>query len=493
MGISTHHLLRSLVVTAFIGICLTSTSLARFQTAIPKYEVADSLLSAGLASFANGQYEVAEATMDRVLNEFQLNQATTTAILFAAKSAYRLGNYERTRSYLSGFAGTYGTSSYVDEARQLDRLSFDAIKYASSKGPGLGVIFSLGQEESKQSQEIFNGVRVAVDQFNEDPARRPIQMTFRDINGGAAAARRAVRELASEGVSIIIGTLFSEEALAAAEEAERLKVLFVAPLATDDNLVANRTHTFQANPSMNVRGSAMARFVANGLGLDSIAVILASDDRKISKRQADGFLEEASRLGLVVNMMSVLDRESDLRKLDEILAPDTLKNSQAVYIPLASRNPVATVGAILSNLDRLNPNIRVIGNEGWQDLPQKSHASAYLVTYGNEFWIDPQSSEYRSFTIAFKAIARAEPGRLGVTGFDVTNFVLSILGELEGITSSEDPEMLDESNTTDQLIEAFKIHPAFQGLGLRIHFDGSYVNQALFYHRYSDGALTLIR
>ena len=43
------------------------------------------------------------------------------------------------------------------------------------------------------------------------------------------------------------------------------------------------------------------------------------------------------------------------------------------------------------------------------------------------------------------------------------------------------------------LAESLLSRDPFQGLGLRIHFEGSNVNQALFYFRYRDNLLALIR
>jgi branched-chain amino acid transport system substrate-binding protein len=453
---------------------------ARFQTVIPNIVAADSLLEVGLADFKAGNYTDAQAAFDQILSRYPTNSASSSAAILAAKSAYRLGQYQQARSFLSGFAATYGSSSYVTEARNLDEMAFEAIRFGTESTLTLGVLFSLDRNERHQTQEIFNGIRLAVDAHNAQRNSSPVKMIFRDIDGGSASARRAVRELADQNVSAIIGTLFSEEAIAAAQEAERLKTVFVAPLATDDNLTTNRSFTFQANPSMAIRGASMARFAVNGLRLDSFAVVLSVDERKISERQADGFLEEASRLGAVINQIHILPDENALYRLAEVIPSDTLDAAHAVYIPLASRNPVATVGAILSNLDRMNRDVRVIGNEAWQDLPQKTHASAYLTTYGDEFWVDAESVEYQRFVRSFRALSDTVPERLGVTGFDVTNFVLDSLEEANGENGAALAKIMRNSDP-------------FQGLGLRIHFDGGSINKALFYHRYRDNQLSLIR
>ena len=477
MGVSIRFIISNVLVLLIWATVALVPAVARFQNVIPSIPEAESLLDVGLQQFENGNYVDSGATFDRLLNEFPTNQTTTTASLLAAKSAYRREEFERARTYLNGFAGKYPSSGFLAEARLLDTMALEAIKYRTEDALDLGIILSLNTKEGAQTQGMFNGIRLAVDQHNADSRNRPVRMIFRNIDGGASATRRAMRELSALGVSAVIGTLFSEEALAAAEEAERSKTVFIAPLATDDQLVNGKTYTFQANPSMRVRGAAMARFAVLGLRLDSIAVILAADDRKISERQADGFLEEASKLGATISMVTVLPNEGSLFNLSEALPADTLDQVNAVYIPLAARNPVATVGGILSNLDRMNPRIRVIGNEGWQELPQKAHASTYLATYGDEFWYDSESENYLQFARSYKALAANEPDRLGVTGFDVTSFLLDTMDGIE----------------EQSLAESLLSRDPFQGLGLRIHFEGSNVNQALFYFRYRDNLLALIR
>ena len=464
----------------FIGVVLvlgTFPAQARYQTVIENNGVADSLFSVGLEQFTQGDYAQSQALFDRVINEFRPNRSTTAAVIFAAKSAYRQKKYELVRAYLNGFAISYASSSYLDEAKRMDELALGAMQIVSADVVDIGVILSLDRDERQQTQEIFNGIRLAIDENNKVSQNKPIRMVFRDIDGGATAARKAVRELAAAKVTAILGTLFSEEALAAADEANKLSTVFIAPLATDDDITQGKPFAFQANPSMKTRGAAMARFVKNGLRLDNVAVILAADERKISERQADGFLTAASELGLTITMVNVLPSENSLYSLADTLPSDTLNQSDVIYIPLASRTPVATVGSILSNLDRMNKNIRVIGNEGWQDLPQKTYASAYLATYGSAYWVDPSNTGFAVFSRSYKALSDKDPDKLAVTGYDVTRFVLKAINEAG--SGSIEQKMRD----MDQ----------FEGLGIRIHFDGQNINQALFYHRYRDNQLTLIK
>ncbi|MBT3448064.1 MAG: ABC transporter substrate-binding protein [Bacteroidetes Order II. Incertae sedis bacterium] len=485
MGVNTLRFSLLLLILALAG---TISARAQYSVGIPSIQEADSLLSVGIRAFDQGRYETARSTFDRILTEFEDNAATTTAVLFAAKSAYRTAEYPEARAYLSGFTGAYPSSGYVDDAALLDEMALQASGNTEDLITNVGVILSLSEDERAATQEMFNGVRLAIEAHNRLGKDTPIRMIYRDIEGGATAARRAMRELASEDVAFVIGTLFSEEAIAAAQEAERTKTVFLAPLATDERVAENKNFTFQANPSMSVRGAAMARFAVNGLRLDSLAVIIADDDRNISEKLSDGFVEEASRLGAETLLVSILPDESSLYQLADEFPSDTLNDVQAVYIPIVSNEPIKTAGAVMSNLDRITRllfsdfgtstrAVRILGNASWHDLPQLTHASNYTATYGNDFLLRLETTAYQELVSSFNELSGHAPGRLGVTGYDVTTFALEALF----------------SDSSLPLEELLRRKSPFEGVGLRIHFDQNNVNQALFYHRYRDGKLTLIR
>lgn len=470
---------RIAAVACLLAVAITFAGAARAQlrVGIPSLHAADSLLVVGVEHFESGNYSLARSAFDGVLRDFRDNTATTTAVMLAAKSAYRQRLFEDVLTYLNGFASSYPSSGYVSEARFLSDLSVRAIKYSGTDSRTIGVILSLNEEERIQTQEMFNGIRLAVDYYNQNSSDRSVRMIYRDSDGGPPAVRKAVRELARQDVDLIIGTLFSEDAIAAANEAERQRVVFIAPLATDERVSSAKEYAFQANPSMSVRGAAMARFAVNGLRMDSLGVILALDDRKISERLADGFIQEASRLGADIGFILILQDESPLFQLAVQLPPDTLKGIDAVYIPLASRDPVSLAGAIFSNLDRISKDVRVLGNSAWHNLPQLSHASAYTTTYGNDYLVHIESADYQVFREKFKILSGTEPGRLGVTGYDVTTYMLNALS----------------SGSMGSLADVIRRQRPFEGLGMRIHFNGMNVNQSLYYHRYRDNILSLIR
>ena len=444
---------------------------------IPRIAEADSMLEAGLRAYQAERWTDARQIFERIDQEFPRNATSSTARLMAAKAAFRNGDAADVRSLLSGFAVDFPGSSYADEARALEQAAMDVARQPVQNPITLGVLLSLAENERIPSQQLFNGIRMAVDAHNQDPRNRPVRMIFRDIAGDAQESARAVSELKREGADAIIGTLFSDRAVAAAERADQEQIVFMAPMATDEQVSEGRRYAFQANPTMTARGRAMARFAINGLRLDSLGVIAVADDRRIGERLADGFIQGASELGAKLNLVWVMDDDSGWYSLPDTLTADTLRYVDAVYVPMASGNNAQRAGNILGTFDRLGGQARLLGNAAWHDLPQKSHASKYMMTYGNDFFPDLDSEEFLQFGWGYYDLSGEDVGRLGISGHDVTRFLLAAI-------SREDSRSLEDR---------IRNMAEWQGYGIRIHFNGSNGNQALTYHRYRDGLLTRIR
>ncbi|MDA0379306.1 MAG: ABC transporter substrate-binding protein, partial [Bacteroidetes bacterium] len=444
---------------------------------IERHPLADSLLAAGLEAFEADRLDEARDLFARIGSETPVNAASSTARVMQAKAAFRTGDFAGVRTILAGFSVDFPGSRYAGSARTLEEQALEAERQKSEPPLQLGVILSLGDDERIPSQQLFNGIRLAVDAHNEDPRNRPVRMIFRDISGAPDRTAQVVAELKKAGADAIIGTLFSERAVAAADQADRDQIVFLAPMATDERVSQGHQYAFQANPTMQARGRAMARFAVNGLRLDSLGVITVADDRGVGVRLADGFIQEASDLGAQINLIQLLSSESEWFTLPDTLSADTLRMVNAIYVPMIAGNAPQRAGMILSAFDRFGRSIRLLGNASWHDLPQKAHASRYLMTYSNDFFPDLTSTDYLQFGWAYRDLSGQEAGRLGVSGFDTTSFLLEALSRRDSRT----------------LVDRIRNMSAWEGFGTRIHFNGSNVNQALYFHRYRDDQLSLIR
>lgn len=471
--------MKRLAMLLMVIIQLTPTTVsAQAQNAgIHTNIVADSIFDAGVLSFRNGQYETARIQFLDVSALKPLHTKTTAAALMAAKSAYRLGEYRRTSTELSRFLEAYPSSSYIDEARSLLSMAGTVINRSNEVIVSIGVILSLDPQEVTQTQALFNGLLFAVQQYNRTSLERRIRIVFRNTESQSSKAAQAVDELADEGVEFIIGALFSEQAIAAAKAAEENEIVFVAPLATDERVTDGRRYAFQANPSIRMRGKLMARFAVNGLRLRTLGVLASADPERISERLTDSFIEEALRLGAEINYVMILENANQWVRLSEIITSDTLKYMDALYIPITDNPPEPAIGAVFSGLGRLRADIRILGNTSYHDIPMRTDASRYRTTYTNDFYVDTENELVSAFNKAYGLTHADSPDRLVYTGYDVTSFLLKTL----------------DFARQDRLVDVLPDAPTYHGIATRIGFQGGNVNRTMFFHRYSEGHLQLLR
>ncbi|MFT5141408.1 MAG: branched-chain amino acid transport system substrate-binding protein [Rhodothermales bacterium] len=477
----------------FAGVCFCVLLLTPFATPWVKAQApdsriaeiaeADTLFDRAVQLFEAGNYTEAAGQFSRVAQSFGLHRYTTAAAFMEARSLYRVGAFGKSVSAFEAFLGLYPSSRFVAEAERSLRLAKDALSAKDNSPVTLGIILSLSGDEASSSQAVFNGVRLAVEAHNMTENARPVRLVFRDI--ALLGPRGAVDAVVEEGAIAIFGGLFSDQARVAAAAAEAHGVVFVAPLATDPQVTAGRSFVFQANPTIPMRGRLMARFAVNALRLNELAVIAEADDGGISEEMGRAFADEAELLGATVRFVNILPTATEWFRLGSTLDADSLRGLDAIYTPVSGAGADRLAGALLSSLDGvlgtgaggLGSGLRILGNAEWHDLPIRAQASRYRVTYSNDFFFDRQSDRAQAFTRRYRSLTGVDPDRLGVVGFDLTRYLIDLLRP-GGVTELR-----------DIMLSA----PPFEGIGVRTFFGGQQVNQQMFYHRYRDGNLELMR
>ncbi len=449
---------------------------------VPRIAQADSAFSRGLVLFDRGSYEAARGQFEQISRVFPLNRSSTSALLMQGKSSFRLGQFDRAISELTALLERYPSSGYVAAARRTISFSESARRSIRDTPVSIGIVLSLDPDEVVQTQQLFNGIHLAVNDYNASiPAvgQLPrIRMVFRQIERDPLQIRAALQSLADEDVAFVVGGLFSDQARLVATEAERQHIVYVAPLATDKRVSEGNAFVFQANPTISMRGKLMARFAVNGLLLKTFGVIAREDDQQIGVRMADAFVEEVSRLGAEINYISLLPDEGSWYRIRDSLSADTLQYIEAMYTPISANDPDAIAGTVLNAFDRLgNRNVRVLGNSAWHNLPMRGLASRFLTTYTNDFVQDSTRAGVIRFRQDYASLSGENPGRLAYSGYDLTRFLID--------ARLDDP--------VRGFSEVLHRTAPYDGLASRFDFSGGNVNRALFYHRYRDGAVTLIR
>jgi ABC-type branched-subunit amino acid transport system substrate-binding protein len=380
-------------------------------------------------------------------------------------------------------------SGLRDAADTLDAARFDVASTATAYGD------SLAAAEGRTTvTTATDTVRVDSMQIVTEQRGRPewvAKMYVRRLPAREpAAARSAVDSLTRvDGVDVVVGPLFSETARAAGAVAERARVPMVAPVATDESVSAGKEHVFQANPTRAARGRIMARFASESLLTENVSIIYEAGN-DISERMAEGFRAGARDQGLGLPFELRLNSPRQWSRLPEALEADTtitdsmFAATEAFYLPIAGSNASGKIQDALTGLNRLNTTARVLGNSNWHNLSVKKEASAFTATYTNDFNVQTGHSAVQTFIRRYRLLTGNTPGtlsvrgrRLAYTGYDIARFLFSTLSP-----GSPGPSPADLRTPTP-----------YEGLGTRIHFREGNVNQAMFFHRYRNNQLELLR
>ncbi|MCS3684330.1 ABC transporter substrate-binding protein [Salinibacter ruber] len=329
------------------------------------------------------------------------------------------------------------------------------------------------------------------------------KMYFRRTGPRPKAARAAVDSLVRlDDVDVILGPIRSRVARPAGERAEAARVPLVAPMATDESVSEGKNYVFQANPTIPDRGRIMARTAKNGLLIDRVGIVYEAGNG-LSARMAEGFREEARRQDLTVPLSIPLQGARDWSRLPTLIEDSTLietnarrarrdsvtidsllAETEALYLPVSGRGTAGKIQGALTGLRQILPGKRVLGNAEWHDLPFKEAASAAIATYTNGFYVQTDRPAVQRFVRRYRLLTGSPPDelatsgrRLAYVGYDVARFLLTTLSP----------------SGTGPTPRALRTAPTYEGIGMRIGFQGDNANQALFIHRYRDQRTELLR
>ena len=446
----------------------------------PSIPAAETAFDRGLRSYQVGQYGAAAESFRRSVDDFDYHQRTTAALLMEGKALYAAGELERAASAMTAFLRAYPRSRYAEAARSVRRAVQERLdEIAAVPEPAdFGIALPMSEEDMPFTQALFNGVRLAVDEYNAANPVEPVRMVFRNSEGTAGGARQAVGELAQAGVEFAVGPLYSAEATAAGEAAERARLTLVAPLATDASVSAGRDFVFQANPTFEQRGQIMARYVAAGGVGDSVAVVAQANT--FGETMAEAFALEYVRAGGEVAFTELLFNAEDWFRLPALLG-DTLSGVDAFYLPVTGREAPDHAAGALRGFDQMTfPGgvPRIYGNTEWGQLEtSRERASQYGTAFTSDFHVDERSAAALAFAERYEALAGTAPERLAYAGYDITRMALAQLGE---------------RRSEESLAETIRRARPFAGLGHRIYFGGGSVNEAMFILGFRDGRLVVI-
>ena len=350
-----------------------------------------------------------------------------------------------------------------------------------------GISYSLGvalpkfekdMPEYKVSQAIYNGIQLAVEQFNAENTNRKVFIHYHNTLKSDSLTRDIMTDFAwNDHADMIIGPLYSEMAATMAPMAEQYQIPLLAPLANSDSLNFDNPYVFQANPTYTVRGKKMADFAVNRLHLDTLGVIV--DKNSFGMHEAFAFRDEAERLGAKVRYFFSANFEKqgfNVSQYTKYFTSDTtmidslhIKPVDAVYLPMTGSTAKTLIKLIFTDFEANKSNVTILGSQEWADSGLEPESiKNFNIFYSGINMPDQGLTEVQDFEAQYNNRFGISANRFAIIGYNCAKYLLDTLKKVQN------PALLKE---------ALKGNNTFKGISSHFVFDGTHINQAVeFYH-----------
>lgn len=432
------------------------------------------------------------------LSEQDLRTLLTTVqnrairVLFTLCAVERLiyrGDYDTALSDLTRFKQENPTLD-ADEQRRVTDLKFQAtqLKSGIAKRLRVGVLLPATLKPFDGSGDIGTskvliGAILAKDEANHLSQRAFVHLAVRSTSGSrpddiVAQAKSLVEK---DSVQVILGPMYSEEALAVSEYCAAHDIVMLTPTATDERISALSPTIFQLNPTHRARGASIARFAIQDLNAKTAGIF--AQDSTYGKDMGIGFKEEFETLGGEVKLFALLPES--FSSFSKALAPLNLTFDKqfgypltqldVIYLPMTSPEAVAIA---LSQLRFYNIRGELLGSSDWLD--ERLLNNRDLITnfyYASDFQLI-ENSATNSIVYLYKTRFGEEPNAFFWLGFDAMDYLF------RATLSPNSPPDLKLALSSAPPIEMHHI-PVF--------FGGKNVNQMMNIIRFSNGTMARVK
>lgn len=418
------------------------------------------------------------------------NRAVRTLFMLqAAEMTIYAGNYDAALADLARFRDQTPTLM-PDEQKRVTNLKFQAtqLKSGIAKRLRVGALLPATLKPFDGTSDIGAstltlGAILAKDEANHLSQRAFMHLVVRNTSGlrPDAIVAQAKSLIEKDSVQVILGPMYSEEALAVSEYCRTKGVVMLTPTATDARISALSPTSFQLNPTHRARGASMARFAIQSLYAKTAGIFV--QDSTYGKDMGVGFKEAFEQLGGEVKLFGLLPES--FSSFSKVLTPLNLSFDKqlgypltqfdVIYLPMTSPEAVAIA---LSQLRFYNIRGELLGSSDWLDERLLNNRS--LVTtfyYASDFQL-AENSATNSIVSLYKTRFGGEPNAFFWFGFDAMDYLFRAT-----LLPSPNPD----------LKVALSNAPPIEMHHIPVFFDGKNVNQAMNIIRFSNGTTARVK
>ncbi len=330
-------------------------------------------------------------------------------------------------------------------------LSIIGLGIAGCGGPSvikIGVVAEITGSIPAVGTSCREAATLAVEEINSSGGilvggkKVKVELVVKDSGGKPEQAAAMARELIDEDkVVAIVGPNATSNAVPAADEAEKNRVVLVTPWSTSPKTTLNATgkpkrYVFRVCVTASYEGGQLAKFARGKLGAGKAAV-LYDETADVLKIQAEDFRKSFSAAGgSVVAFEAFKSGDKDFTaQLARIKAagPDVLFLT-AYY---------NEVPALLKQVKGAGITAQVIGSNGWSspDIIAQSGADIDGSYVFNMYSPESKDPDTRKFVQAYQARYKSAPDDVAALSYDAVGLLKKGLEGSAGI----DRKGLDDS------------------------------------------------
>ena len=325
-------------------------------------------------------------------------------------------------------------------------------------------------------------VELAAEQLNAagGVGGRPLQLVFGDDGGTPDSAVAVATALVDSGVVAVVGHVYSGATLAAAPvyNDPAHPVVQISPSSSAPEVSQAGAWTFRTCPSDLQQGAALARFVANRLGLVHGTVLYLNDPYGRGIRAT--FATEFARLGgLIDDQAPYLGEDPEVGPYFERIARRKL--SQFVF--LAGKR--AEAEAILRDARARGVMVPFLGGDGLEGL-EETGALAEGTYISGAYLAGFDTPKNRQFVLDYmrKYPNARPPNQAAAAAYDIVHLLRDVIAKVG----------TDRRRIRDAVAQIGLGAPAYEGVTGEIAFDslGDVPRQRVIISRVTGGRVVAV-
>ena len=319
---------------------------------------------------------------------------------------------------------------------------------------------------------MYNGLLMAIEQHNNKDSFKIFPVFVNTNTETTTQEELAAQTMLEYNPALILGPLFSNDAVMWSKIADQLEVPLFLPLANSGEIAPFNEKVFQFNPTFEIRGRAMADF-ARRKGFDTLAVV--AEEGSLGMDEALGFIDAAERNQAELNYSFVVDLKkrsyntADFTKY--LIEPnEELRDSldylpvEAAFFPISGQIAPTMAELILTDLEAQKSDVIILGSEEWSrtQIP-KSRLSKFEIYYSTAFAVK-QGSEVSEFESSYMQRFGYAHNEYSHFGYDLGRYIIYAL---------------NESVNPLQISKVVPFLKKFNGLSLDVDFKETRINHAV--------------